>query len=125
MTQPKKPIPADILRYARKMRKAPTEPERRLWQRLRGKQLAGFKFRRQHPLGRFILDFYCHAVKLAIEVDGESHVGKEAYDQRRTRWIEAHGIVVIRFSNQEVMQNMEGVLIRILAVCEARNPPPT
>ncbi|MGB1252562.1 MAG: endonuclease domain-containing protein [Candidatus Promineifilaceae bacterium] len=118
MPSTKKPTHADILTYARKMRQAPTEPEKRVWAKLCGKQLNGYKFRRQHPLGRFILDFYCHKAKLAIELDGKSHADQAEYDAYRTEIIEAQGIQVIRFSNWDVMTNLEGVLIRILEICE-------
>ena len=99
------------------MRREPTEPERRLWQKLRRKQLDGYKFRRQHPIGRFIVDFYCHEAKLVVEVDGDSHAFQEAYDAARTAWLEAQGLRVLRFDNQTVMKNLDGALELILAIC--------
>ncbi|MCA9920176.1 MAG: endonuclease domain-containing protein [Anaerolineales bacterium] len=106
-----------ILKHAREMRREPTEPERRLWQKLRRKQLDGYKFRRQHPIGRFIVDFYCHEAKLVVEVDGDSHAFQEAYDAARTAWLEAQGLRVLRFDNQTVMKNLDGALELILAIC--------
>ena len=114
-------IHADILKNAREMRRDPTEPEKRLWAKLRRKQLGGFKFRRQHPLGRFILDFYCDAAKLAVELDGASHAEQVTYDARRTQWIARQGIHVVRFGNQQVMREMDGVLTRLLLLCEERS----
>lgn len=106
-----------ILKYAREMRREPTEPERRLWQKLRRKHLDGFKFRRQHPIGPFIIDFYCHQARLVIEVDGDSHAFQEEYDAARTAWLEAQGLQVVRLDNQTVMKNLDGVLELILAIC--------
>lgn len=107
-----------ILQHARDMRREPTEPERRLWQKLRRKQLGSYKFRRQHPNGRFILDFYCHEARLVVEVDGDSHAFQEEYDAARTAWLEAQGLHVLRFSNQAVIQNMDGVLQAIFMACK-------
>jgi very-short-patch-repair endonuclease len=106
-----------LLQRAREMRREPTEPERRLWQKVRRKQLDGYKFRRQHPIGRFILDFYCHEARLVVELDGESHAFQEEYDAARTEWLEAQGLRVLRFPNHVVMKNMEGVLETILMAC--------
>jgi very-short-patch-repair endonuclease len=106
-----------LLQRAREMRREPTEPERRLWQKVRRKQLDGYKFRRQHPIGRFILDFYCHEARLVVELDGESHAFQEEYDAARTEWLKAQGLRVLRFPNQVVMKNMEGVLAAILMAC--------
>lgn len=122
----KPPTHPTILQRAREMRRRPTEPERRLWQRLRGKQLDGYKFRRQHPIDRFIVDFYCHAALIAVEIDGESHANQQEYDRERTAWLESAGLRVIRFTNNEVMHNMEGVLVTIIESCKNPHlsPPP-
>ncbi len=92
-----------------------TDAEQLLWQCLRGKQLEGFKFRRQHPIERFVLDFYCPSVKLAIELDGGQHSteGGRASDYERTAYLKGMGIRVIRFWNHEVLGNLEGVLTSI------------
>ena len=105
-----------ILARARELRRPLTPQERKLWQRLRNKQLYGLKFRRQHPINRFILDFYCPQHKLVIEIDGHGHAEPEQqqYDQTRTEWLEQRGLQVIRFTNREVDMNIEGVLEAII-----------
>jgi len=101
---------------ARKLRSTPTDAEIRLWSRLRRKQLAGFRFRRQHPLGPYVVDFFCAAAKLIVEVDGGQHAND---GDARTRWLEARGYRVIRFWNNEVLANTEGVLCAILGTLRA------
>ncbi|RDL44970.1 hypothetical protein DN730_04960 [Marinomonas piezotolerans] len=93
-----------------------TDPERRLWRYLRKNQL-GVKVRRQFGIGRYIVDFYCPAKRLVIEVDGDSHYTEEgmAYDQVRDQYMASLGICVMRFTNQQVMQEMEGVVDVIAA----------
>jgi very-short-patch-repair endonuclease len=88
-----------------------TEAERRMWKLLRRKSVAGFRFRRQQPIGPFIVDFFCAARKLIVELDGGQHADERAdYDARRTAWLESEGYSVVRFWNVEVMENGEGVL---------------
>ena len=84
-----------------------------LWQCLRGKQL-GYKFRRQVPMGPYIVDFLCFSKKLAIEVDGMHHELKQTYDLKRTKWLELNGFTVMRFWNEEVLHSLESVLGRII-----------
>ncbi len=103
------------------MRRKFTEPEVRLWLQLRAKRLDGAKFRRQRVIGRYIADFACRSPMLVIEVDGGTHVGREAYDAARTRFLENRGYRVIRFTNDDVMSNLEGVLT---AIAEALADPP-
>jgi very-short-patch-repair endonuclease len=108
----KAPIPNDILKNARILRKNQTNAEQFLWGLLRDRRFAGKKFRRQHPIGRYILDFYCHELKLAIELDGGQH-NEEAgqkHDENRTRFLNEQGIRVIRFWNNEVLQQTDSVL---------------
>jgi very-short-patch-repair endonuclease len=102
-----KPSTLEKRRY---LRKNMTEPEIKLWQYLRNEQL-GVKFRRQHSIGEYIADFYCTKLKLVIEIDGGSHFNDEAieYDSIRTNFFKSLGIEVIRFNNDEVMTNIEGV----------------
>jgi very-short-patch-repair endonuclease len=108
---------------ARELRRALTPAEQRLWQYLRSGQLAGYGFRRQHPVGPFIVDFFCPAVKLVIEVDGDSHAEQAEHDAERTRWLgEQKRYRVIRFTNEEVQHNIEAVVDAIGAVVKA--PPP-
>ena|SRR5882757_3213564 len=115
---------------ARRLRSNPTEVERRLWQRIRKRQLLGHRFRRQVPLGPYVVDFACIEKALIIEVDGGQHGWREAQDSRRTAWLEAHGWRVVRFWNNEVMANLTGVLERLMIELGDRgdfphpNPPP-
>lgn len=99
---------------ARKLRSASTDIEMALWQRLRARQIEGAKFVRQLPIGPHVADFACRAAKLVIELDGGQHAENPA-DVERTRLIEAHGYTVIRFWNNDVVENLEGVLEEIRA----------
>ena len=103
--------PRRVQERARQLRRELTPAERRLWQHLRGAQLHGFEFRRQYPTGPFIVDFYCPQAKLVVEVDGDSHADQVAYDARRSDWLqqEKHWRV-LRFTNAEVYETIEGVL---------------
>jgi very-short-patch-repair endonuclease len=109
---------------ARKMRNEPTGAEHRLWQHLRASQFCGAKFTRQFPIADFIADFACRSLKIAIELDGGQHADNST-DANRTRVIEAHGYRVIRFWNNEVLGNMDGVL-QVIAqeIAIARNQTP-
>jgi very-short-patch-repair endonuclease len=99
---------------ARSMRGAPTEVELRLWRLLRDRRLSGFKFRRQVPVGPYIVDFLCVGAKLIVEADGSQHV-ESPRDKARDTYLESQGWKVLRFWNNEVLQNREGVLETILA----------
>jgi very-short-patch-repair endonuclease len=107
--------PRTTIRRARELRRKLTPPEARLWIALRQNKL-GLHFRRQHPIGPYILDFYCDAVKLAVEVDGEGHLGRVDHDERRDRWLLAHGVRTLRIRAIEVRDNLIGVLDTIRAV---------
>lgn len=109
------------LGYARENRKRSTRPEQYLWSRLRNRRLFGYKFRRQHPIYPYIVDFACLQVKLVVEVDGNSHFTPkaQAYDARRTAHLEKQGYTVIRFTNREVMTNIDGVCQVIAKTCQA------
>jgi len=111
----KRPPGYDPLKFQREVRRNRTEPEKRLWSVLRNRQLADAKFRQQTWLGPFLVDFYCAEVKLAVEVDGDTHAHQQDYDARRTAWLEQEGFRVIRFSNDDVMRNLDGVAGAILA----------
>lgn len=106
-------IKAETIVHARDNRKMMTPAERLLWDKLRGHQLAGFKFRRQHPIGLFIVDFYCPTRHLVIEVDGDSHEDQVVYDKKRTAILEKYRCKVIRFTNQQVHEDIEAVLSEI------------
>ncbi|MQY63497.1 MAG: DUF559 domain-containing protein [Calditrichaeota bacterium] len=100
------------------MRRAPTYSEDRLWQRLRNHQLRGFKFRRQHTIDRFIVDFYCSNVRLVIEVDGPVHQYTPEEDVIRQAFLENAGLRVLRFTNEQVETNVESVLAEIGSALE-------
>ena len=96
------------------MRKEFTAAEKELWNRLRNRALAGLKFRRQQPIGKYIVDFYCAEEALIIEVDGAVHLDRQAKDKHRQRWLESEGFKVLRFLNTDVHRNIETVLEEIL-----------
>lgn len=100
-------------KHARILRSGQTDAEAKLWQRLRNRQLDGAKFRRQVPVGRYVVDFLCEAQALVIELDGGQHALTKTSDNVRTEWLESRGYRVIRFWNNEVMQNPDGVLEQI------------
>lgn len=94
---------------ARSLRKRPTEAEKLLWRYLSGKQLQGLKFRRQEPIGDYIVDFVCFSKRLIIEVDGGQHAIEREKDITRDEWLLSQGFKVLRFWNNEVLRNLEGV----------------
>jgi len=102
---------------ARQLRRRMDLPEVLLWNRLRRRQLSGLHFRRQHPLGDYILDFYCDAAKLAVEVDGYSHdvADRPARDQSRDRWVASRGVTTLRIPARGLLKSMDDVLATILA----------
>ncbi|CAN5467505.1 endonuclease domain-containing protein [soil metagenome] len=99
-----------LLARAREMRANPTPAEQRLWYHLRAKRFEATKFRCQTVIGRYIVDFTSRSAMLAIELDGDTHAGRESYDANRTRFLEAQRFNVLRFQNADVMSNIEGVL---------------
>ena len=106
--------------YVKQNRVNSTPAENALWEELRNKKLKGYKFRRQHPVGIFILDFYCHLAKLAIEIDGEYHLEQEQqlYDRARTELLNQAGIKELRFTNQDILTNLPSVLDAIIQILE-------
>jgi very-short-patch-repair endonuclease len=113
------------VRRARDLRRNSTPAEVILWRELRGRRFAGFKFRRQRPVGPFVADFFCHGCGLIVELDGESHVGNEASDQSRQTTLEGWGYKVMRFWNPDVYDDLESVLEAIYQECvrRTRKPP--
>ena len=109
-----------IKELGRKLRAGQTDAEKLLWKLLRSRQLCEWKFRRQHPVPPYILDFYCHDARLAIELDGGQHNEdtQRAKDAARTRFLARHGIRVLRFWNHEVLQRTEAVLEAIYQALE-------
>ena len=113
--------------YCRKLRKDQTDAERKLWLVLRNRQLSGVKFRRQFPIGRYILDFYSSEYKLGIEADGGQHYEDEGknYDELRTNELAKHGVRIVRFSDSDILNNIDGVYEIIQGVIENKiNPSP-
>jgi very-short-patch-repair endonuclease len=108
--------------FAFRLRQDATESERKLWSLLRTRQIAGLRFRRQQPIGPYIVDFYCSAAKLVIELDGDQHGADKAvgYDAARTAWLSAHGYTVLRFPNRDVFQNPHVIMDAIAHVLEKR-----
>ena len=108
-----------VLERAREMRHPQTPAEATLWRTLRDRNL-NYKFRRQHPIDKFIVDFYCAQAKLCIELDGDTHFepSQQEYDLARTAYLEALGYKVIRFSNQDVRYNLQSVIDEIVRTIE-------
>jgi very-short-patch-repair endonuclease len=115
---------APVQPRAKELRQSMTSAERILWERLRDRRLAGIKFRRQHPIGSFIVDFYCAEARLVIEVDGGIHHEQTEADIFRSQELEAQGYRVIRFTNQRVGSDLESVLADIQAACQSKAPLP-
>jgi len=108
---------------ARTLRKKMTDAERTLWYILRRRYLQNNRFRKQVPLGPYIVDFLCYQKRLIVEVDGGQHADQIEYDNQRTIWLEKQGYCVLRFWNNEVLTNLEGVAEIILMECNKNHPP--
>ncbi len=111
--------------YARHLRWNMTEAERRLWMLLRRKQFDGFRFRRQHPIGPYVVDFFCPSAQLIVELDGGQHAEEEyaIRDETRSRWLRSRGYCVIRIWNNELNENPQGVREAIWAALNTPHPP--
>ena len=109
----------------RRLRSDSPPAETIIWSRLRGKNVFGYKFRRQDSVGPYVIDFYCPALKLAVEIDGDSHFIGDAVegDKRRQIFIESFGIRFLRFTNQDIYDNLDGVLESITSVALAESKP--
>ena len=111
---------------ARSLRQNATDAEKRLWTYLRNRRLAGFKFRRQMPVEPYIVDFACLDARLIVEIDGGQHAEQQTYDMNRSRFLESRGYRVLRFWNNEVLQETDAVLERIrLVLLESPSPRPS
>ncbi len=108
-----------IFERAKSLRENMTLSEQVLWNRLKNKQILGFRFRTQHPIDIFIADFYCHSLKLIIEIDGKIHLKKDIkeYDENREAELKKYEIEVIRFSNDEVLNSLDEVINKITNIC--------
>ena len=114
----KKFSPHYVIQLAQKMRKDMTASEKRLWLKLRNKQVGGLRFRKQHPIGRYIADFYCHELKLVIELDGTIHDERKEYDENRDTFLKAGEYTVLRFNNNEIEDSIDDVMDKIRACAE-------
>lgn len=115
-----------LTKRAKVLRKNLTDAEQYLWYILQRKNFKGLKFRRQQPIGKYIVDFVCFSKKLIIELDGGQHAEEQReYDKKRDSWLKGQGFIVLRFWNTDVLENREGVITEILKHCaHARIPPP-
>jgi very-short-patch-repair endonuclease len=109
-----------LIERARQMRAEPTPAEALVWKKLRKRQLGGLKFRRQHIIHAYIVDFYCPAARLVIEIDGAVHEKQEEYDQERDKILQELGYQVIRFKNADVEKNLDLVVAGIYDLCRRR-----
>ena len=110
--------------YARHLRNNATEAERRLWQDLRGRRMNGFKFRRQHPIGRYVCDFVCLEAGLVVELDGsQHHVAQAVYDEQRDAFLKSNGFRVLRFWNGDVLKHRIDIVDAIERVLSGAVPP--
>ncbi|SIQ55976.1 endonuclease domain-containing protein [Aquipseudomonas alcaligenes] len=124
MPRHKYPLEPDQLKFARQLRREATDAETLLWRHLRGRQLSGHKFRRQHPLPPYVLDFYCEALRLGIELDGGQHYQNEGaeHDRQRAGCLLYQGVRLLRFSNRDVLLELPAVLERIYQAVAAPSP---
>lgn len=114
----------NLIPFARQLRQNSTDAENALWYYLRAKRLCGLKFRRQHPIGRFIVDFVCVEKKVIIELDGSQHLDDPEKDKSRDQWLKNQGYKVLRFDNIEFLKNKEAVVELIAQTCLGQVPSP-
>jgi very-short-patch-repair endonuclease len=117
-------MPDNLVYFSRQLRKNQTAAEKKLWGYLKSKQLNGLKFRRQEPIGSYIVDFVCFENKLVIELDGSQHMENTEIDFARDAWLESQGFVVLRFWDNEVLSSIDGVTAVIYNFC-SNHPPLT
>ena len=106
-----------MIARSRRLRRESTFPERLLWSRLRGGRCRGLKFRRQQPMGPYVVDFFCASVRVVVELDGRSHDERTAEDRERQDYLERQGLRVIRFANDHLLADLDGVVEAIGATC--------
>ncbi len=104
---------AVTLKKARQLRSRMTPSEVIIWEKLKNKQICGVRFRRQHPIEIFIVDFYCHAAKLVVEIDGKIHLATKDYDNERTKEINKYNILILRYTNDEITNNLNKIIKEI------------
>ena len=103
----------NVVERARKLRATMTRAERALWERLRNRRVGGRRFRRQHPMGQYVVDFVCLDARLIIEIDGACHEGRKERDEARQKVLEGQGYKVLRFSNFDVTTDLDGVVMQV------------
>ena len=103
-------ISPKIKHNSRNLRKNMTDVERILWAKVRSRQLQGFRFRRQHPIGKYIVDFVCLELKLIIELDGGQHMNQQQYVTNRSQWLQKNGFKTVRFWNNDILDNLDGIM---------------
>ena len=113
-----------LTRVAKRLRHEMTDAERVLWREVRAHRFKGFKFKRQEPLGLYVVDFVCYEAKLIIELDGGQHAEQQEADAERTRWLESRGFRVVRFWNNDVLANIAGVMQAIEKEITPPSPRP-
>ena len=118
-----RPLTTNLTKYARKLRRNSTRAEALLWRRLKAGQLDGIKIRRQQPIGNFIVDFVSFEKRIVIELDGGQHAITKSRDNDRDRWLVDKGFITMRFWNNDVFENLDGVLAVIRQKCIARTSP--
>jgi very-short-patch-repair endonuclease len=111
--------------HAKRLRHDETDAERKLWMHLRSRQMNGFKFRRQQPIGRYIVDFFCPERRVVVELDGGQHADQVQKDQRRTEFLNKAGYQVLRFWDNDVLTNTEAVVQQITTFVNHPSPPPS
>jgi very-short-patch-repair endonuclease len=116
-------VEKEKLERARQLRRQMTAEEKMLWQQLRKNQLPGFHFRRQQVIDGFIADFYCHAAGLVVELDSPAHQAQKEYDSGRDRALALRKLRTLRIKNEEIRENLENVLARILEACREKSLP--
>lgn len=121
----KKIPPVSTRRFARTLRKNMTDAERLLWSKLKAEQIAGCRFRRQVPIGHYIVDFACHQARLVIELDGGQHDLSAEKEKQRTAFLNGQGYRVLRFWNNEINENIEGACQSIMNMLSENHPHPT
>ena len=119
-----KEVYINLKETAIELRKNSTDAERLLWRHLKARQLDGLKFRRQEQIGRFIADFVCYEKNIVVEADGGQHAYEKTKDEERTQWLNSQGFSVLRFWNNEILTNIEGVMESIRQHCQSPLPSP-
>ena len=103
------PVSSAKVKMSQQLRRNMTPAEREFWQMVRDRKMFGLKFRRQHPIGPYVVDFYCHGAKLAVEVDGMSHDDRASQDNAKTKFLQQQGLRVLRVTNEDVMRELDAV----------------